>query len=317
MWLGAGPLVVGDSLLLAPETRKARLGVQRWLCCSKHKHLTLDKEMTHHSSFHPFPGRGQGRKSQCQIWDYVTKCQSPTVTRGGILLSTPQASIAGWDTAGLLWSGPCPPQGTRIAQETPEKESLCSWQCVQAVKPMTCCWQNKCSPLSALSCWARRPRCFPTHTPFLCCSEDELRTDHLAVKHLAMNWPCKAEFSMSTACQQLEGLLKQKKALKSVQKYLEPYSLVWQHQEKKFQREDLVLDKHRQGTGPEFLNNPETQSFLLRRCFLLCTILKQSVFSSTSRNYCSLLKWLPAMVKIPAMAQASSEIYFLEVTDLR
>lgn len=181
MWLGAGPLEVGDSLLLlAPETRKARLGVQRWLCCFKHKHLTLDKEIAHHSSFHPFPGRGQGRKSQCQIWDYVTKCQSPTVTRGGILLSTPQASIAGWDTAGLLWSGPCPPQGTRIAQETPEKESLCSWQCVQAVKPMTCCWQNKCSPLSALSCWARRPCCFPTHTPFLCCSEDELRTDHLA-----------------------------------------------------------------------------------------------------------------------------------------
>lgn len=68
---------------------------------------------------------------------------------------------------------------------------------------------------------------------------------------------------MSTACQQLEGLLKQKKALKSVQKYPEPYSLVWQHQEKKFQREDLVLDKHRQGTGPEFLNNPKLKASFL------------------------------------------------------
>lgn len=90
------------------------------------------------------------------------------------------------------------------------------------------------------------------------------------------SWPCEAEFSMSTACQQLEGLLKQKKAFKSIQKYPEPYSIVWQRQEKKFQREDLLLDKHRQGTGPEFLNNSETQSFLLRCCFLLCTILKQS-----------------------------------------
>lgn len=66
------------------------------------------------------------------------------------------------------------------------------------------------------------------------------------------------------------------KGIQSVQKYPEPYSLVWQHQEKKFQREDLLLDKHRQGTGPEFLNNSETRSFLLRCCFLLCTILKQS-----------------------------------------
>lgn len=80
---------------------------------------------------------------------------------------------------------------------------------------------------------------------------------------------------MNTACQQLEGLLKQKKAFKSIQKYPEPYSLMWQCQEKKFQREDLLLDKHRQGTALEFLNNSETQSFLLR-CFLLRTILKQS-----------------------------------------
>lgn len=103
-----------------------------------------------------------------------------------------------------------------------------------------------------------------------------------------------------------------RKALKSIQKYPEPYSLVWQHQEKKFQREYLLLDKYRRGTGPEFLNNSETQSFLLRYCFLLCTILKQRVFSSTSRNYCSWLKLLPAQV-----AQGSSGIYFLEVTVLR
>lgn len=87
-----------------------------------------------------------------------------------------------------------------------------------------------------------------------------------------------------------------RKALKSIQKHPEPYSLVWQHQEKKFQREDLLLDKYRKGTGPEFLNNSETLSFLFR-CFLLCTILKQRVFSSTSRNYCSWLKELPAWWK--------------------
>lgn len=85
---------------------------------------------------------------------------------------------------------------------------------------------------------------------------------------------------MRTAHQQLEGFLKEKKALKSIEKYLEPYSLVWQHQEKKFRREDLLLDKHRQGTSPEFLNKPETQSFLLECCFLLSTIPKQRVFSA-------------------------------------
>lgn len=70
------------------------------------------------------------------------------------------------------------------------------------------------------------------------------------------------------------------KALKSVQKYLEPYSLVWQHREKKFRGEDLVLDNHRRGTGPEFLNNRETQSFLLGCYFLLSTILILTVFSA-------------------------------------
>lgn len=80
---------------------------------------------------------------------------------------------------------------------------------------------------------------------------------------------------MSRACQQLGGLLKQKKALKSIKKYPQPYSLVWQHQGKKFQREDLLLDKHRHRIGPKFLNNSETQNFFLDCCFLLCTVLKQ------------------------------------------
>lgn len=161
---------------LAPESRKARLEVQRSRMFVLLQTQTLDTwqiwwPIT--TVFSPFPGRGQGRKSQCQIWDDMTKCQSLTVARGENRLSTPQAGIAVWDTAGLLWPGPCPPQGTRAALETPKEESLCSWQWVQAIKPMTCLWQNKvqavkpmiclwqnkCSPLSVLSSWARRSHC--------------------------------------------------------------------------------------------------------------------------------------------------------------
>lgn len=42
----------------------------------------------------------------------------------------------------------------------------------------------------------------------------------------------------------------------------------------------FTTGQHRQGTSPEFLNEPETQSFLLECCFLLSTIPKQRVFSA-------------------------------------
>lgn len=98
---------------------------------------------------------------------------------------------------------------------------------------------------------------------------------------------------MSTACQQLEGLLKQKKAFKVFKNIQSPTALCGSTKKRNSKEKIYYWTNTDKGLALNFLTTLKLEAFFSDVVFSYAQSLNR-VFRSTSRNYCSWLKRLPA-----------------------